>query len=166
MFCMLSCSIPAIFRTYERTRRVGNLACVASCASLGQCWYMVAILVVCACAIYPLSVDLFRVFVLCSIPICVALSFVVVYPRPISVAGLCIASVGKLRVRPVAFLAALFNSVSVVSSCLSVNMPKWVAWFLDFRRWFITRFFLLGESNLFVRTLASFLTSVVICLRR
>jgi len=44
--CMYSSSVPGMILRYDRTRRVGNLACVASCASLGQWWYMFATLVV------------------------------------------------------------------------------------------------------------------------
>ena len=69
--------------------------------------------------------------VMCSMPICVARSFIGVYPSPIYVAGLCITSVGKLGVRPSAFLAALLRILSICSSCLSVKMPRWVAWYFD-----------------------------------
>ncbi len=34
--CIFSSSAHGMFRQYERTRRVDNLACVASCACLGQ----------------------------------------------------------------------------------------------------------------------------------
>ncbi len=36
MFRMCYNSAPGMFLKYNSTRRVGNLACVASCASLGQ----------------------------------------------------------------------------------------------------------------------------------
>ena len=62
-----------------------------------------------------------------SIPICVALFLSGAYPRPISFVGRCIASVGKLGVRPNAFLAALLSILSIVESCVSVNIPRWVA---------------------------------------
>ena len=39
-------SAPGMFLMYDSTRRVGSLACVASCASLGQWWYVFATLVV------------------------------------------------------------------------------------------------------------------------
>jgi len=105
------------------------------------------------------------IYVIYSIPICIALSFIGAYPRPVSVVGLCIAFVGKLGIRPSAFLAALLRSLSIVSSCLSVNMPKWVAWYFDRSSWSITCFFLLGDGSLFVRALARCLTSVVTCFR-
>ena len=114
---------------------------------------------------YPLSVGLLMIYVMCSMPIWVALSFIGAYPSPISLVGLCIASVGKLGVSPSAFLAALFRILSIVSSCLSVKMPKWVAWQFDLSRCSITSFFRLGDSSLFVRALASFRMSVVMCLR-
>ncbi len=53
------------------------------------------------------------------------------YPSPISFVGRWIASLGKLGVRPNAFLAALFSILSIAFSCVSVNMPRWVAWYLD-----------------------------------
>ena len=111
----------------------------------------------CVSYVHPLSVGLFRISVICSIPICVALSFISAYPRLIFVVCLCIASVGKLEITPSTFLAALLRSLSIVSCCLSVNMPKWVAWYFDFSSWSITCFFLLGDSSLFVRALASYL---------
>jgi hypothetical protein len=76
-------------------------------------------------------VGLLKIFVICSIPICIALSFIGAYPRPISVVCLCIASAGKLGIKHSAFLAALLRSLSIVSRCLSVNIPKWVAWYFD-----------------------------------
>ena len=35
MFCMCSNSAPGMFLMYDNTPRVGSIACVASCASLG-----------------------------------------------------------------------------------------------------------------------------------
>ena len=46
MLLMCSNSAPGKFLVYDNTRRVGSLACVASCASLGQWWYVFAILFV------------------------------------------------------------------------------------------------------------------------
>ncbi len=73
---------------------------------------------------YPLSVGLLMISEICSMRIRVALSFIGAYPSPISLVGLCIAFVGKLRVSPSAFLAALFRILSICSSCLSVKMPR------------------------------------------
>ena len=36
MFCMCYNSVHGMFLMYNNTRRVSSLACVASCASLGQ----------------------------------------------------------------------------------------------------------------------------------
>ena len=47
-FCICSSSTPEMFLTYDRTCRVGNLACVASYAYSGQWRYVFATLVVCA----------------------------------------------------------------------------------------------------------------------
>jgi hypothetical protein len=80
---------------------------------------------------YPMHVGLLMMFVMCSIPICVALSFIGAYPRPISLVDVWIASVRKLGISPRAFLAALLRILSIVSSYLSVKMPRWVAWYLD-----------------------------------
>ncbi len=112
-----------------------------------------------------LSVGLLMMFVMCFIPICVALSFIGVYPRPIFLVDVYIASVGKLGVSPREFLAALLRILSIVSSYLSVKMPRWVAWYLDLSSWSITSSFRLGDSNLRVRILARFLMFAVICLR-
>ena len=88
-------------------------------------------MVVCVCYSYCICVGyvppvcgFIDDFLMCSMPICVALSFTCAYPRPISLVGLCIASVGKLGISPSAFLAALFSILSTVSSCLSVKMPS------------------------------------------
>jgi hypothetical protein len=78
--------------------------------------------------------------------------------------GLCIASVGKLGVNPSAFFFALLRILSIVSICLSVKMPIWVACYFDLSSYSITSFLRLGYSSLFVRTLAIFLMSVVMCL--
>ncbi len=85
---------------------------------------------------------------MCSMPIWVALSFIGAYPSPISLVGLRIASVGKLGVGLRTFLVALFRILSIVSICLSVKMPRWVAWYLiwvvvrslDFCGWVIVAF--------------------------
>jgi len=66
---------------------------------------------------YPLSVaGLSRISVICSIPICVALSFIGAYPRPISVVCLCIACValGSLRLCLMRFLP-LYRGVFLLS---------------------------------------------------
>ena len=101
----------------------------------------------------------------CYIPICVALFLIGAYPSPISFAGRCIASVGNLGVRPIAFLAALLNIFSIVESCVSVKILRWVAWYLDLSNWAMTSCIMLGDSRLLVSTRARFLTSVVMCLR-
>ena len=113
----------------------------------------------------PLSVGLYRISVICSISICVALSFIGAYPRSISVVCLCFASVGKLGIKPSAFSSLYLRSLSIVSSCLSVNIPIWVAWYFDLSSSSITCFILLGYSSLFVRALASCRTSDVTCFR-
>jgi len=64
----------------------------------------------------PLFVGLLTISVMCSMPICVDLYFIGAYSSPISLVGLCIASVGKLGINPSAFLAALFRIFSIVSS--------------------------------------------------
>ncbi len=101
---------------------------------------------------------------MCSMPIFVALSFIGAYPSPISLV-VCIAFVGKLGVIPSAFLAALLRSVSIVFSCLSVKIYRWVAWCFDLSSWSITSFLRLGDSSLLVRTLASFLMPDVMYFR-
>ena len=101
----------------------------------------------------------------CSIPIYVALLLSGAYPSPISFVGRCIAYVGKLGVRPSAFLAALLGNLLIVKSCVPVKIPRWVAWYLDLINWSMNSCFLLGDNRLLVSTRASFPTSVVMCLR-
>ena len=78
---------------------------------------------------HPLSVGLLMIFEICSMPIRVTLSFIGAYPSPISLVGLCIASIGKLGVSPSAFLAALLRILSICPSCLSMKMPRWLEWY-------------------------------------
>ena len=99
-----------------------------------------------------------------SMPIRVALSFIDVYPSPISFASLCIASIGKHEVSPSAILAALLRILSICSSCLSVKTPRWVAWYFDLSSCSIPSFLRLGNSSLFAKALASFRMSIVMCL--
>ncbi len=68
----------------------------------------------------------------CSIPICVALSYMGGSPRPASFRGLCTPSDGKFGSRPKACLIALFSIPYIVVSCLSLNTPRCVARYLDF----------------------------------
>ena len=113
---------------------------------------------------HPLSVGLLMISMMCSMPIWIALSFIGAYPSPISLVGLCIAYVGKLGIRPSAFLAALLRILSICSNCLSVKMTRWVSWYFDLSSYSITSFLRPGDSSLFARALASFLMSVVMCL--
>ena len=92
---------------------------------------MVATLDACAHARYPRSVGLLIISMRWSISIWVALSLSGAYPSPISFVGRYFASVGKLGVRPSAFLAAHSSILSIVSRCESVNIPKCVAWYLE-----------------------------------
>ncbi len=102
----------------------------------------------------------------CSISICVALFLSGAYPSIISFVGQYIACVGKLGVRLNAFLATLLSILLIVESYVSVQIPRWVAWYLDLSSWSMTSCFLLGDnSRLLGSTRASFLTSVVMCLR-
>ena len=91
-----------------------------------------------------------------SIPICVALFLSGAHPSPISFVGRCIAFVGKLGVRPNPFLAALSSILSIVESCVSVKIPRWMGWYLDLSSWSMTSCFRLGDSLLLVSTRASF----------
>ena len=54
-------------------------------------------------------------------------------PRPGSFWDLCTPSMGKLGSRTRACLIALLRIPSMVVSCLSLNTPRCVAWYLDFR---------------------------------
>ena len=97
----------------------------------------------CTKTVYPLSVGVLRISVMCSIPICVARSFICAYPSLVSFVDRCI---GKLGISPIAFLVTLLSCLPIVSSCLSVNIPKWMAWYLDLSNWSIASVFKLGGS--------------------
>ena len=113
----------------------------------------------------PMSMGLLLISAMYSMLNCAALSFIGACSRPISLVGLFVVSVGKLGISYSAFLAALLRILSIASSCLSVKIPRWVAWYLDLSSWSITSFFRLGDSSLCVRTLACFDIFVVMCLR-
>ena len=75
---------------------------------------------------------------------------------------LCTPSVEKLGRRHMAWLIALLSNMpSIFVSCLRLNTPRCVAWYLDFSCCSIARVFRGGLSLRFARVLASFLTSVV-----
>ncbi len=78
------------------------------------------------------SMSLFMTRVRCSISICVALSRMGGRPRSASFWGFCTPSMGKLGSRPRACLVALLRILSMVVSCLSLNIPRCVAWYMDF----------------------------------
>ena len=81
--------------------------------------------------------------------------------RPASFRGLCTPFKGKFGRRPMACLIALFKIPSMVVRCLSLNTPKYVAWYLDFSSCSIANDLSEGLSFRFARVLASFLTSLV-----
>ena len=60
-----------------------------------------------------------------------------------------------------ACLIALFRIPSMVVSCLLLNTPRCVAWYLDFSSCSIAIYLSGGLSFIFARALASFLTSLV-----
>ena len=97
----------------------------------------------------------------CSIPICVALSRMGGRPIPASFRGFCMPSEGKFGRRPIACLIALFKIPSMVVSCLSLNTPRCVAWYLDFNSYSIAIDYREGLNFRFARALASCLTSLV-----
>ena len=82
-------------------------------------------------------------------------------PRPASFRGLCTPPEGKFGRRPMACLIALFKISSMVVSCLSLNTPRCVAWYLDFSSCSIAKDLSGGLSFLLARDFASFLTSLV-----
>jgi hypothetical protein len=77
-------------------------------------------------------------------------------PRPASFGGLCTPSEGKFGRWPMACLIALFRIPSMVVSCLALNTPKCVAWYLDFSNCSIAIDLRGGLSSRFARALASF----------
>ena len=110
--------------------------------------------------------SMFMTRVRCSIPICVALSRMGGRPRPASFRGFCTASEGKFGRRPIACLIALFSIPSLVVSCLSLNTPRCVAWYLDFSSCSMANVLNGGLSFLFASAFASFLTSLVMWRKR
>ena len=80
--------------------------------------------------------------------------------RPNSLRDLCTPSVGKFGSRPMACRIALLRMPSTVMSFRSLNTPRWVAWYLDFRSCSTTKVLYGGLSFQFVRALASLRTSL------
>jgi hypothetical protein len=124
-------------------------------------------------AMDPISVSLFITRVRRSIRgvqfNCVALSRIIgERPRLASFRGLCAPSVGKLGRKSRACLIALLRMPSMVVSCLSLNTPRCVAWYLDFSNCSIASDLRGGGGGRgglylrFSRALACFLTSLVI----
>jgi hypothetical protein len=104
----------------------------------------------------PLSVSLFNTRVRCSIPIFVTLSRIGERPRPASFRGICTPSVEKLGRRLIACLIVLLSMPSIVVSFLSLNIPRYVAWYLDLRSCSIAIVFKGGLSLRLARALTSF----------
>ena len=77
-------------------------------------------------------------------------------PRPAFFRGLCTPFEGKFRRRPITCLTTLFKMSYTVVSYLSLNMPKCVAWYLDFISCSIAKDLSEGLSFRFARALASF----------
>ena len=103
---------------------MGSRAEWCSSASGGLCWKVFSSLELCMLAMCPLSVGLLDMFTRCSVPIVAALLRMESSPSPNSVVGLCIASVGNPGVTPRDWRAALLRIVSMLVSCVFVNMPR------------------------------------------
>ena len=80
-------------------------------------------------------------------------------PRPAYFSGRCTPSVGKSERRFIACFMALLSMPSMVVSCPSLNIPRCVAWYLDFRSCSTASIFLGGLSLRLARVLASLLPS-------
>ena len=104
----------------------------------------------------PLSVSLLITRVRYSMPTCMALSRMGDRPKPASFRGLLTPSDGKLGRRPRACLIALLRISSMVVSCISLNTPRCVAWYLDFSSCSVAIDLRGGLSLRFARALASF----------
>ena len=126
-------SRPGMWLASLRMRSVGSLSGLDSSASHGQWLNCDRMRWACAWAVNPLSESLFMTRVRCSIPICAALSRMGGRPRPASFRDFCTPSEGKFGRRPIACLIDLLSIPSMVVSCLSLNTPRCVAWYLDFR---------------------------------
>ena len=154
---------PGIAEASLRMRSVWSLRGVDSNVSCGEWVYWDSRRWTWAWAVNPLSVFLFMILMRCSIPIYVALSRIGERPRPASFRGLCTHSVGKLGRSPRACLIALLRMPSMVVSCLSLNTPRYAAWYFDFSNCYIASVLREGLSFRFARAFASFLTSLVMC---
>ena len=62
-------------------------------------------------------------------------------PRPASFRGVCTPSEGTFGRRSIACLIALLSTPSMVVSGLSLNTPRCVAWYLEFRSCSIAKSF-------------------------
>jgi len=144
---------------------MGRLRGLDSKAFVGHCPNRVRSCRMCAWTRYPMSVYLLMVRTRCSIPIWVALSLIEGRPSPRSWSGRCTPSVRKLGSRPMAWRMALFNMPSMVLSCRSFNIPRCVAWYLDFRSCSTTKVLYGGLSFLSVRASANLRTSLAVCVK-
>ena len=77
-------------------------------------------------------------------------------PRPASFNGLCTPCVEKLGRRPMACRMALLSMPYMAVICLSLNTPRCVAWYLDFRGCSTTRGLRDGLILRLARAFASF----------
>jgi len=77
-------------------------------------------------------------------------------PNPASFRGRCTPSEGKFGRRPMACLIDWFRILSMVVSCLSLNTPRYVAWYLVFSSCSIASDLRGGMSFRFARALANF----------
>ena len=155
---------PGLLLACLRMRSVGSLRGVDSSASCGQWLNRVSRRWRWAWAPNLLSGSLFITRVRCSIPVCVALSRMGVKPKPASFRGLCTPSMGKLgRSRSTrACLIAVLRMPSMFVSCLSLNTPRYMAWYVYFNDCSIAIDLRGGLSLRFARALDNYLTSLVL----
>jgi hypothetical protein len=104
----------------------------------------------------PPYVSLFITRVRRSISICAALSRIGERPKPANFRGRCTPSVGKFGRRPIACLIALLRMPSIFVSCLSLNIPRCVAWYLDLSSCSMASVLSGGLSLRLARAFASF----------
>ena len=84
---------------------------------------------------------------------------------PISLGSCCTHVVGQLDSRPDDCLVTILSIPLMVASCRSLKTSRCVAWYLELRGYPTTCVLYVGLGFLFARALASFRTSLVMCVK-
>ena len=156
-------SRPGTMLTRRRIRRVGRLSVGVLIASDGRWLNWDMILWTCACDLHLLSDFLFMVRMRCTTLIWVALSPIGGSLRPAFLSWRLTPSVRKFGRSPIDCLIALLSMPSMVVSWRSFRTPRWVACYFYFRSCSTTRVLYAGLGFFLESAVASFLTTLVLC---